>query len=66
MCSSAVDLQGGILDRLYICARRPVSYDDSMLKLDDEREMRCRGFYIGVLYVLVVEVKSRLGLLPIQ
>lgn len=43
--------------------------DDSMLKLDDEREMRCRGFYIGTeccVCVLVVEVQSRLGLLPIQ
>jgi hypothetical protein len=62
-----VDLQGGILDRLYICARRPVSYDDSMLKLDDEREMRCRGvLYRSAVCVLVVEVQSRLGLLPIQ
>jgi hypothetical protein len=25
-----------------------VSYDDLMLKLDDDQEMQCRGFYIGV------------------
>jgi hypothetical protein len=43
--------------------RRPVSYDDLMLGLDDEQEMQCRGFYTGV---LVVEVQSRLGLFPVQ
>ena len=44
---------------------RPFSYDDLMLKLDDEEEMQRNAgvFYIGV---LVVEVQSRLGLFPVQ